>query len=906
MILTRRPIPAIIICIAIVLFSCVISAASEQETDLFNRGYEYLFSYKPDKAAETFRQFLNDFPNSSARDAAIFWLGKTLISLKSFDEASRMFETLRKEFPDSPYILFLDIESEEIARSRSSADIKPAAARQTQPKPETDAQLSRQYEIRIKELEKKAAETSEELERSKTALAAEKKALAEQQAKLTETEAQYSKRNTEAEILSKKIADLEQTIRSVAAEKLSLEAEKKKAEAERDDLRLKAESLAKSASSDTAGPLNKKIGELENRLNAALNEKSGLSAELEKTAIGKKQAEAERDELGIKAKSLEQRLSVDVAGPLNKKIGELESRANTLESELSKLKKERETLIRSADDEKRTASDLKALLEKMRSEEKTIRDAADKTTEKQLSLQEKIETYRKENTILTSQIKAAKTESEKLANLNQELSGQIATLENQARQKTAEKTAAIESRDSLLKKKESENEALNRQVSELEKSTRKLEEDRKRLDAQLSQAASAKKQAEAERDELGRKIRSDEEKLRTDASAAINRQISELESRSRSLESEISKIRQERDSLARSVAEEKKISSDLASTNDKLRSREKELLESGQKAAETNTSDKTSIMAKESENRRLVQEVLNLKSAAEQLADTNRTLSARIEDMEEQAAQRLKDMKILNSYLSKLMFKNSSEQKNYITVTPAPKSVAVTEPITAEKKIQAEELARYSTNSALALHKTGISSAFWRVGSPLNDFINEEMLFMESERKGIRINNDRLREITKKNGLSDAESDYLRKAVQIAALIDMEHKGHSDEPAVEILSVEYKPGNAASKTVLATDLQKAARSGRSFRDIKQSYNDSVGYSRMTIKEFGNKYKEKSQLINKLDFLKNETVVMWSERGYMLIKPMVLETTYDPLSVLLPENREKLRELAMEYIKNLKK
>src|SRR4030065_1377362 len=67
------------------------SYASYQEFELFEQGYEYYLSYQPEKAAETFRIFLKEFPLSSAKDAAMFWLGKSLIQLKSFSEEKEVF-----------------------------------------------------------------------------------------------------------------------------------------------------------------------------------------------------------------------------------------------------------------------------------------------------------------------------------------------------------------------------------------------------------------------------------------------------------------------------------------------------------------------------------------------------------------------------------------------------------------------------------------------------------------------------------------------------------------------------------------------------------------------------------------------------------------------------------------------
>jgi len=88
----------------LLLSSKNISAVDEHE--LFNTAYDYYLSYQPEKAIEEFRKFLNDFPNSSAKDAALYWLGKSLMQLDSYDEAEKVFNDLRTNFPDSLFIKF--------------------------------------------------------------------------------------------------------------------------------------------------------------------------------------------------------------------------------------------------------------------------------------------------------------------------------------------------------------------------------------------------------------------------------------------------------------------------------------------------------------------------------------------------------------------------------------------------------------------------------------------------------------------------------------------------------------------------------------------------------------------------------------------------------------------------------
>ena len=79
----------------VLLISEYVSAAS-RDVELFDRGYGNYLSYQPEKAVEAFRTFLKDFPDSSARDAVMFWLGKSLMQLKSYKEAGNVFSDLRK------------------------------------------------------------------------------------------------------------------------------------------------------------------------------------------------------------------------------------------------------------------------------------------------------------------------------------------------------------------------------------------------------------------------------------------------------------------------------------------------------------------------------------------------------------------------------------------------------------------------------------------------------------------------------------------------------------------------------------------------------------------------------------------------------------------------------------------
>jgi len=83
------------------------------------------------------------------------------------------------------------------------------------------------------------------------------------------------------------------------------------------------------------------------------------------------------------------------------------------------------------------------------------------------------------------------------------------------------------------------------------------------------------------------------------------------------------------------------------------------------------------------------------------------------------------------------------------------------------------------------------------------------------------------------------------------------------------------------------------------------YGDSVKFARLTIDDFKKRYEGKSEISKKLNFLSEETVVMWSEKGYMLIKPVTVHRKFDPFAELGKEERKRLRSFLSGYIAELK-
>ena len=104
------------------LFVCILlfdgtANASYREFELFDDAYQAYLSYQPEVAVKEFRVFLAEFPDSSAKDAALFWLAKSLRQLKSVEEAKKLFADIKEQFPESPYSHYARKEMETIGNA---------------------------------------------------------------------------------------------------------------------------------------------------------------------------------------------------------------------------------------------------------------------------------------------------------------------------------------------------------------------------------------------------------------------------------------------------------------------------------------------------------------------------------------------------------------------------------------------------------------------------------------------------------------------------------------------------------------------------------------------------------------------------------------------------------------------
>lgn len=115
-----------------IVFICMLlcgqrAEAATREMQLFDNAYHLYLSYQPEKAIEQFRLFLEEFPDSSVKDAALFWLAKSLIQVRSLEEAKAIFGVIKQNFPGSPFMQYVTRELSSFDNAAEVRNLLPGA-----------------------------------------------------------------------------------------------------------------------------------------------------------------------------------------------------------------------------------------------------------------------------------------------------------------------------------------------------------------------------------------------------------------------------------------------------------------------------------------------------------------------------------------------------------------------------------------------------------------------------------------------------------------------------------------------------------------------------------------------------------------------------------------------------------
>ena len=121
-----------------------------------------------------------------------------------------------------------------------------------------------------------------------------------------------------------------------------------------------------------------------------------------------------------------------------------------------------------------------------------------------------------------------------------------------------------------------------------------------------------------------------------------------------------------------------------------------------------------------------------------------------------------------------------------------------------------------------------------------------------------------------------------------------------DEEVIELLEVTYEEANRYTKIVLATELQENARRGEPFEEIYKLYPDMMVYRVIPSQQL------EKQTRDKIGGLAHgEIGVIWSENGYMILKPLLKKLSYEPFHNLSPGIKDRIRTLVNAWVQELK-
>lgn len=330
----------------LILFIVSDSYASSRESELFDQGYEYYLSYQPQKAVETFNIFLKEFPDSSAKDAAMFWLGKSLIRLKQFETAKKVFSEIKQKFPESPFISYIDRELEIISRAEAEVIISKTGTEETTL---PEAKLS-EIENKAKLSEENLSRTIEERDRLKSLLEEEKRKTEELKAQVTKLE----EKEVELNILLSKFEEQQRDWEKFDEYLKQLKDEREQLESQIQKLN-KEKTLAENEKEEIKERFNSEIRSLKDEILKIESEREELKGKLKKyeDAIIEVKGEAER-ELS-KAMEAQKILETRIKG--------IENKVALTERELSKAKEDRDKLQVLLGEEKKKSKEMKVQLE---------------------------------------------------------------------------------------------------------------------------------------------------------------------------------------------------------------------------------------------------------------------------------------------------------------------------------------------------------------------------------------------------------------------------------------------------------------------------------------------------------------------------------------------------------------
>lgn len=917
---------------SILIFLCLLftdtTSGAIDEYELFQEGYDLYLSCQPSRAVEKFEVFLKEFPDSSAKDSVLFWLGKALIQMGKLADSIKVFNEIKSSYPKSPFNYQAGKEVEKISSALKPEIDKPSDMTKINDREFIEVKSERDRLKVLAEEYKKKIESYENI-------------IAEMSVK----EKDLERIKNEKARLEEKVKDIERSNRDSTEYLKRMKDEKDKLMAETEILRrriLSLENVKKDLETKDA-LLDKKQKEIEglkteiDLLTKKIADKENIETELRKEIdSGKKRIEDYNNKLiEMVKKEKEAETVVKKKESLINKLASLEKELSSTTEEAKKIKDEKERL------------DLEIL--EMKKKFALITDAGKELERKEAMLREMEKEIKELKENLQNQQGEQERLREKLQKLAKEKEGVHAELQQiqgryndvlKENELLKAKSVAITDQINQLKEKIDENKRLQNSLSETEKRALALETERAKTSEDLERL-----RKEKEKITLDLRGKTEEvELLKTRISElgkregelikekdATQAEVSDLKERLKVLEgraSDINKLTDDIDRLRALLSEEKKKYDEANSRIAVLEQREKELLslnatmkdvmeirlsELGQRLqiCEKDLSglhkEKADMTHDSKELKRslesLTSEVLRLRGVEMEAKNALNRIpqyEARIKELERVTEDGLKEQRDLNMRLQRKdeeisrLLNEKKELEATVAKLKGKEDVSVPKYIVIGKeRFSLDYILSYMFSSQLLLSRIGVRNIPWRRGDLNEDFISEHILYEEAKKLDLK---DRdYEEFNRKLNLQKEELEYLGRFNMISNLINLELKKLPPERSGEAVVVRCSDKDKYERAIIVADIQNRIKSGFPIKDIVKLYPD-VEYMRFSDKDINKLFGDLSG-----NFSDNEVVSTFNQERYMIVKIRVKPLEYKPFDLPDEESNKRLREFISELV-----
>ncbi len=545
--------------------------------------------------------------------------------------------------------------------------------------------------------------------------------------------------------------------------------------------------------------------------------------------------------------------------PPEKRLKEAEKQVKALGKSLREASEERDKVRIQLSEEKKKTEILREQVTQLEKKEKTLNEVSVERD----ALQRKLDEGKKRIKELEIKEEACEDDAKKLRSREKDLTEtakekeSLSKLLDEERKTTAElraKNKESEKREKTIKDLVEERDALRKQLEDQREKTKVLE-------GRIAETGENEKKTKAENQVLAQ---------RTQERDTLSRMLGEERKKAEDLERKI----KEMENAVKPTTQ----ASPSIDEGDALR---RELGQEKQKSAE--------LMAR-------IQELEDKEQLVSDLIQERDTLKSQLE-----AQQKMKEDSPMRSG------KDGTQEKPSVLTTPVNKESKIADAekreeghTASQREKQAEETKASSDDTGMMLTRLGIQAVPWRTGNNQEEKETERLLYEKARSLKITGETKQLQDLINQHKLDVKQQGSLKRLLAVSEYIDQRLKRLPEEEMIESLIVTYEEENRYTKIVLARELQENAKEGMSFEDIYKLYPDMMRYQIVPSQQMDIRIRDKIR-----DLPVGEVGVLWSEDGYMILKPVLTKLSFDPFRDISPETQGRIRTLMNEWLQEMK-